>query len=288
MNYIEVAKDTLNILRKKKYTNSNGQVVDLTNILDFSVKNSELYKPDSIFDTSNLKQNTSPKITIKNTSTLLAAKEFGDMYGNVCVLNFASAKHPGGGFTWGAAAQEETIARASGLYASLIEFPEYYEENKRSQAKNKGLYLDYAIYTPDCPVFKNDECELLDEPYLMSVVTSPAPNRTEEENDIDEFAEQNDLSEDEFGLYYDFVEDLISTTFYNRMIQVLNIMAKHGHRNIVLGAWGCGVFGNAAHDVVELFRNALEKVPYFDNIVFAIYAKDENDYNLYSFQEGFQ
>jgi uncharacterized protein (TIGR02452 family) len=285
MNYIEVAKDTLNILSKKKYTNLHGQIIDLSSILDYSVKNSKLYKPDSTFDLSNQMINYFPNITVKNISTLQAAEEFGN--DDVCVLNFASAKHPGGGFTWGAQAQEETVARASGLYSSLIEFPEFYDDNKRSQSKSIGLYLDYAIYTPICPIFKNDDCQLLPIPYFTSVVTSPAPNRREEESDFDEWVETNNIPDDIASLYYEFMIAIIDDVFYNRMIQVLKIMAKHGHRNIVLGAWGCGVFGNYPDVVADLFKMALKEVPYFDNIVFAIYSKNEYDTNLLAFKEVF-
>src|SRR5919108_730072 len=81
--------------------------------------------------------------------------------GDPCCLNFASAKHPGGGFLGGARAQEETLARASGLYASLVGNPMY----AFHKAQDDPMYSNYAIYAPDVPVLRTDEGLLLSEPY---------------------------------------------------------------------------------------------------------------------------
>lgn len=50
---------------------------------------------------------------------------------------------------------------------------EMYEYNRKL---NTGLYSDYMIYSPDVPVFRDDEGMLLRKPYMISFVTSPAVN----------------------------------------------------------------------------------------------------------------
>ena len=42
-----------------------------------------------------------------------------------------------------------------------------------------------------------------------------------------------------------------------RVGKVLTLAALHGHETAVLGAWGCGVFGNDPAEVAGLFRDAL-------------------------------
>ena len=252
-----IAEETLDAIKALKYTNPAGRTISLDKLVTPAVRRSRLYKPGWLL-TKDCDKNESPEITVTMESTLQAGLRLQDL--KPCVLNFASAKHPGGGFLRGSLAQEESIARSSALYHTLVEHPEMYEENKRSQAENIGLYLDYAIYSPDVPVIRNDRGDWLEQPYTMSVLTSPAPNRgaivTSQTPDDDIAA----------------IDLQIARTFFNRIRQVLGIMADNGHRTIVLGAWGCGVFGNDPALVSALFEAGLKQNPYFDKVVFAIYS----------------
>jgi uncharacterized protein (TIGR02452 family) len=48
------------------------------------------------------------------------------------------------------------------------------------------------------------------------------------------------------------------------------VAAAHNHRRLVLGAWGCGVFGNEPATVAAAFATALRHSPWFDEIIFAV------------------
>ncbi len=275
MNKLQrIAETTIAAIDAGKYTNFSGKTITIGRLLESSVKRSVLYKPNSITElekSNNLTRKIfpNPTICVTQESSLEAATRLANEH--PCLLNFASAKNAGGGFLRGSAAQEESIARSSGLYPTLIQYPEFYEENKRSERKNIGLYLNYAIYSPDVPVFKNDAGEWLEEPYVVSVLTSPAPNRHVILNTDDE---DNTPPSDED---IDAIEIKIEETLDRRMYQVLSIMAAQGHRTIILGAWGCGIFGNDPLLVAELFRDNLQKLPFFDKIIFAIYDRPNSE-----------
>ncbi len=59
---------------------------------------------------------------------------------------------------------------------------------------------------------------------------------------------------------------------------MLSIAADKGYKNLVLGAWGCGAFGNKPEDVSEYFRIVLFDEgygKYFDEVCFAIYGCED-------------
>ena len=59
---------------------------------------------------------------------------------------------------------------------------------------------------------------------------------------------------------------------------VLALAAEYGHRTLVLGAWGCGVFRNSPADVAKVFAEWLKSPAFagaFDLVVFGIYERDE-------------
>ena len=69
------------------------------------------------------------RVSLKNQSTVQAVLELAGEEG-LGVLNFASAKNPGGGFLNGAMAQEESLAASGGLYPTLLPHTEYYRRNR--------------------------------------------------------------------------------------------------------------------------------------------------------------
>ena len=57
-----------------------------------------------------------------------------------------------------------------------------------------------------------------------------------------------------------------------RIVRVLSIARAFGYAELVLGAWGCGAFGNDPRRTARDFRSALEGefVGAFSEVVFAI------------------
>jgi uncharacterized protein (TIGR02452 family) len=61
-------------------------------------------------------------------------------------------------------------SRSSGLFACLEHLPMYAFHRERLDA----LSTHYVIHSPLVPVFRTDAGDLLDEPWLMSIITCPA------------------------------------------------------------------------------------------------------------------
>jgi uncharacterized protein (TIGR02452 family) len=185
-------------------------------------------------------------VEVTNESTLAAARRLG---GDVAALVFASARKPGGGFLNGAQAQEESIARSSALYSSLRAAGEFYDYHR---SHPELTYSDRVIYSPRVPVFRDDRGELIGEPYLVSFLTAAAPNRAAMAGNQPER-----LGE-------------VPAVLARRARRILAVAAAHGHRRLVLGAWGCGVFGNDPAAVAGIFAGALADCPWFDRVTFAV------------------
>jgi uncharacterized protein (TIGR02452 family) len=185
-------------------------------------------------------------VDVTNETSLAAARRLGE---GVACLVFASARHPGGGFLNGAQAQEESVARSSALYACQRAAEPFYTFHRELR---ELTYSDRVIYSPDVPVFRDDHGDLLPQPYPVTFLTSAAPNRSA-------------IARNQPHLLAD-----IPGVLARRSSRVLKIAAAHGHRRLVLGAWGCGVFGNDPALVAETFATALRDHPYFERVVFAV------------------
>ncbi|WP_329140368.1 TIGR02452 family protein [Streptomyces sp. NBC_00670] len=173
--------------------------------------------------------------------------------GSVAVLNFASARNPGGGFLNGAQAQEEALCRSSALYACLREVRAFYDHHREHR---DPLYTDRVVHAPGVPVFRDDDGRLLDEPYRVAFLTAAAPNAGVLLSRAPERAAE------------------LPRALAVRAERVLEVAALHGHRRLVLGAWGCGVFRNDPAQVAAAFRGHLADggrfADRFDRVVFAV------------------
>lgn len=207
-------------------------------------------------------QGEPPKVEVTNESTLEATRRLG---GDLACLVFASARNPGGGFLNGAQAQEESVARASALYPCLLAAGDFYAHHR---AHGDLTYSDRVIYSPNVPVFRDDKGNLLAEPYEVSFLTAAAPNRSAILRNQPERA------------------DGVPAALERRAVRVLRVAAVHGHRRLVLGAWGCGVFGNDPATVAQAFRTALRDNRFFDHVVFAVLDRQRGTPTLAAFADA--
>lgn len=185
----------------------------------------------------------SPKVVVEDLDSVSAVLKYaGD---NVAVLNFASYKNPGGRFLDGSSAQEEALCHESFLYNVLSRLNDFYAWNNLN--KNKALYMNRGLYTPSVYFMRGREFKPVD------VITCAAPNKA---------AAQEYLKVSEVDNYKELK---------SRIKFVLDIAKDNDVKTLILGAFGCGVFGQDATDVAELFKEYLESGMYgFETVVFAI------------------
>ena len=248
---IVMARETMKILRTKSYC-LNGKVVSLPHVdLEEAI---ECGGCELISEACGMMPTTnsgSAIIEVSQLDSFEAAKSMS----NPLVLNFANAHYPGGGFKLGASSQEESLCRRSSLYLSL---------SSRAAAKMyrcnnshfNPLESNWMILSPSVCVFRDSNGKLLTDPYLVAVISAPAPNR----RGLGLFASRRRVRE---GLM-------------EKIKIMLTEAYRHQYREIVLGAWGCGAFGNSPDMVAECFRLQLIDsgfISYFDKVVFAIKEK---------------
>ena len=222
---------------------------------------------DSILQKENTAIFSKDSIRIWNCSTVDAILKLAAEGKEIGVLNFASAKNPGGGFLNGAKAQEESLAASSCLYKTLTAHEEYYKENRLCESM---MYTDYAIYSPNVVFFRNGQFRLLEKPVLASVLTIPAVNMGQVllKGENVKQAEQ---------------------VMKRRMQLVLAIFAKQECRHLILGAYGCGVFRNDPKQIALWWNELLtEYFPdQFETVVFAILDHSEKQSCIGAFQAIF-
>lgn len=288
INNVAILNHTLEILEKGFYFTESGKKVSLQ-LTPQQMKECTVYFPEKIH-----KLGKDPKAShvyflgdvyvgcenadsfsvarVQATDTSVCMSD--DYEKRVLVLNFANPVHPGGGVRRGARAQEEGLCRMSSLLHSLEgrRARKYYDYNK---ALHSYLGSDAMIYTPNVEIIKDEKGNLLDETTIVSVLTCAAPM----------------LCHGMDGMTQDEYEHLMS----KRITGILNVAASLGYKKLVLGAFGCGAFGNDARIVSDLFYRALKEFDYdgmaakdmFRCIDFAVLDHTKDQYNFKEFSRNF-
>ena len=226
------------------YTNAAGETVEWREQVERACSGKKSIRPDDALPARDVRRHAETRVQVANETTLQAASRLRDSGLEPLALNFANGVNPGGGFLSGARAQEEVLCRSSALHSTLID-DRMYEYHLRRPLPDSS---DWAIYSPQVPVFREDDGTPLDAPWLLSFITSAAP-------------------------YAPAVGQPASGDLLRRRIwRILAIASALGYESLVLGAWGCGAFGNDPRRTAADFREALE-TSYrgnFSEVVFAV------------------
>ncbi len=196
-----------------------------------------------------------PSVILSDYDSVSAIFRFTQANKKIAVLNFASYKEPGGKFMEGSSAQEECLCHASFLYNVLREKHAYYDWNNRH--KNRSMYMNRALYSPNV-IF-----ELAGDAIECDVITCAAPNYSAATK------------------YQQISKKDNNTILKNRIKFVLDIAEANDVKTLILGAYGCGVFGQDPAVVSEIFINGI-KGRSFDKVVFAIPDETGDNYRAFA------
>ena len=207
-----------------------------------------------IFDKTLLKEptfkvtNSNGIVSVQNIDCIEATRELS-LKGKTCMLNMASYKKPGGGVRSGAMAQEEELSRRSNLVFGL---------NSHFYPLGMNSYL----YTNDVTFFKDNHYQIIDS-FNCDIITIAAINLN---HNID------------LKTYHELTKEKIKSMIYDPYL--------HGCRNLVLSAFGCGVFRNDPEYISIVFGRHIPLMrSLYDNVVFAILNDHNSVANNYSIFE---
>jgi uncharacterized protein (TIGR02452 family) len=259
----QVARETSAIVDAGSYVAPSGARVDIARGVRAAIASTRTFSPEELDVLLDGAPKGAAQGTLLTTSKIDVTREttqeathrlvLGESVKDVALLNFASATTAGGGFLRGARAQEEDLARCSALYACLSSQSEFYAFHRTAGTE---LYSDRMIHSRRVPFFRVRSDSLVEHAFEASVLTAAAPN-----------AGRILLADASAG-------PEIERVFRRRTGKVLALAEAMGHRTLVLGAWGCGVFRNDPAMAADAFGTWLESARFrasFDRVVFAVY-----------------
>ncbi len=240
----ELGQSAVDASNCEQYRTRDGREVPWGDLVQAACSNKRSIPPDAVLPEVPKPGFPETCVLVTNSTTFQAAWELTQRGLRPLVLNFANGIQPGGGLLTGSRAQEEVLCRSSALFKTLVGDPMYDAHKKRPLPDS----TDWAIYSPDVPVFRRDDGAELGQPWLLSFITCAAP-----------FAP---------GVGQPLSGDLLQ----KRIHRVFSIAHAFGHTSMVLGAWGCGAFGCDPIRTAGDFRQALENdfAAVFSDVVFAI------------------
>ncbi|KRM96222.1 hypothetical protein FC19_GL001032 [Liquorilactobacillus aquaticus DSM 21051] len=213
--------------------------------------------------------NGGAEIKVLDENILYRIKKATGHEQRVGVLNFASPTIPGGRFLEGVNAQEQTLCRNSFLYPELLKYrSSYYLENKRFP--HHYCYSAKMIFASHIKILHDEtEKNFLKGERHVDILSIAAPNVTA--------MKEAQLVIDQHNVYDNLAK---------KILQILRQFKLAGDRILILGAFGCGVFGNDPYMVAKIFRSTLARTEFcgcFQTIYFDIL---DNSTNLVAFKRN--
>jgi len=259
-----------------------GEEVELLKAVENTINNQFIWRDDSLYpkdyDQKILHISPDedmylPETFTTKSRTFEAAEKYAKAGKKVAVLNFANNHHAGGGVVSGANAQEECLCRCSTLYSCISDekmMKDFYEYHTELFNQNNLNFLgnDDLIYSPDVVVCKTDtpvpERMAQKDWYKVDVITCAAPNIGHIPYDSPEEKEE------------------LFDLFTKRFKHIIDAAVFNGVEVLILGAFGCGAFGNDPEIVALAAKEAL---PYrkgkLETVEFAVFAtpRDQRNYD---------
>ena len=194
----------------------------------------------------------------------------------VCVLNLASYKTPGGGVIGGAGAQEEYLFRCSDYYRSLYQFGRHAAEYGLTPHPKHRYPLHErfgAVFSRGVTVFRGpqDRGYQLMTPIRLNFIAIAAHK------------DPATITMPNGEVRYTPAEEEYMT---HKARTILRIAHENGQNALILGALGCGAFHNPPKHVAEIFKKVIAE-PEFDGIFEYIYFAIINDHNSNGNYESF-
>jgi uncharacterized protein (TIGR02452 family) len=250
---VAVATETTEILKQGSYIAKDPEkkerdtLVNLSEVLEAACNGTLLHLESEELQIPEMTAPQDTKIYMTNETALQCMSRLSQQQGNVAVLNFASAKNPGGGLHRGSWEQEENLAAASGIVPCLCttQATPFYELHKQQSKPKPGkkkesllLYSSNIIYLPDVPVFRDSDMHLMAQPYTCAVISSCCVNYN-----MGMFNKKLNDQEEERAL----------NLMRLRVLRVLQVTVHHNTDTLVLGPWGCGINKNSPKQVATAF-----------------------------------
>ncbi|KAJ5815000.1 hypothetical protein N7474_006777 [Penicillium riverlandense] len=192
-------------------------------------------------------------VTLENARELMGCQDTQ----KICVLNFANAKDIGGGWLKGAMAQEEELCYRSTLSATLKDC--FYPLGELAAVYSANVVIFRENYAKNHSLMWHESPELLPVVSVISMAATDGPAITVADDGQEKYL--NTLDRD---------------VMKDKMRLILRVAGHSGHRTLVLGAFGCGVFRNPKHDVAHCWAEVLKESEFkgwWEVIVFAILEK---------------
>jgi hypothetical protein len=183
------------------------------------------------------------RIRILPTDTLTAALHISPRskpksptpHSNTTLLNMASPLRPGGGVLTGATSQEEFLCARTTLLPSLHE--RFYRLPSIGGVLTKDVLVFRGPGALDTPELPKEERWWVD---VVSAGTLRFPDIMADEEGVRRYASEKDRAQ---------------VRWMMRAVMRLCVMA--GRKRVVLGAWGCGAYGNPVMEVARAWREVL-------------------------------